>query len=114
MMLHWYTIWKHMREVTDKEIEKRAVMEFVYYFENQMDKVIHQSAKELDKLNELKKIQGLHQKIRIDKDCIRNAIKTINPKEYSPSSEKTGGTIEKKEKKSKKHLPKNDFLTEVT
>ena len=103
-----------MREVTDKEVEKRAVMEFVFYFENQMDKVIHQSVKELDKLNELKKIQGLHQKIRIDKDCIRNAIKTINPKGHSPSSEKTGGILKKKEKKSEKHLPKKEFLTEVT
>lgn len=112
--LHWYTIWRHIREITGKNVEKRALIELIIYFENQIDKVIHQSVKELYKLNELKKIQGLYPKKRIDKTCIWNAIKTLNSNEHSILSEKTGGTLEKKEKKSKKHLPKNDFLTEVT
>ncbi len=55
-----------MHELTGKEIEKRAVMELITYFESQIDKVIIQSVKELEQLNGLKKIQGMHQKSRID------------------------------------------------
>lgn len=111
--LYWYTIWRHMRKLTGKDVEKRAVIELVVYFENQIDKVIHQSIKELYKLNELKKIQGLYPKKRIDKTCIWNAIKTINSNEHSVLSVTTGGK-EKKEKINQKHLPKKEFLTEVT
>lgn len=113
-MLHWHQIWKHMRKLTGKEIEKRALMEIINYFEDQIDVVIKQSVIELDKINELNKIQGLEIKKRIDRKCIRGAIKTINSNNYSYLPEKTGGKLEKKEKINEKHLPKKDFFTEVT
>jgi len=55
-------------------------MEFISYFEKQIDLVISQSVKELDKKNRLFEIQGLKQKQRIDQSCIREAIKTISNK----------------------------------
>ena len=111
-MFHWNQIWKHMREITDRDIEKRAVWELIMYFEDQIDAVIKQSLIELDKLNELNEIQGLDPKSRIDKYCVRNAIKTINSEDYSNMSEETGGNIEKKEK-FEKHSQNLNALTEV-
>ena len=81
-----------MRHLTEREIEKRAVMEFISYFEEQMNMVISQSARELDRKNKRNEIQGLKQKLRIDQRCIRDAIKTINNNGHSSSSERTGGT----------------------
>ena len=103
-----------MHELTGKEIEKRAVMELITYFESQIDNVIIQSVKELEQLNGLKKIQGMHQKSRIDQECVQCAIKIINASEYTPQSEKTGGISPKKEKKIEKHSQKEEILTEVT
>jgi hypothetical protein len=80
-----------MRKLTHREVEKRAVMKLIDHFESQIDAVIKQSVAELDKINELKIIQGLHTKKRIDQDCIKNAIKTINSNMHSNLSEKTGG-----------------------
>jgi hypothetical protein len=111
-MLRWNQVWKHMRELTKREVEKRAVMEIINYFEHQIDTVIKQSVTEFEKINELKKIQGLHTKKRIDQDCIKNAIKTINNNGHSSVSKQTGGMIPK-EKRNEKH-PKKDALTEVT
>lgn len=82
-MFHWYSVWKIMRKLTNKQIEKRAVMELITYFEKQVEKVIIQSKIELSKLNRAKRSQGIYQKTRIDKDCIVNAIKTINSNEHS-------------------------------
>lgn len=111
-MLHWHPVKELMHKLTGLNVEKAAVFELTIHFEEQIKKVIIQSKNELDKLNDLKKIHGLYQKNRIDRDCIRNAIKIINTDEHVILSYETGGTIEKKEK-SKKHLPKKDFLTEV-
>lgn len=55
-----------MRRLTKREIEKRAVMEIISYFEPQIDAVIKQSVVELERINGLKEIQGLHTKVRID------------------------------------------------
>ena len=104
-MLYWMQVWKHMRSLTDRDIEKRAVMEVICYIEEQINLVIRQSAKELDKKNELNEIQGLKQKQRIDQSCIREAIKTINNNGHSSLSGRTGG--KKQEKKSKKHSQEN-------
>lgn len=101
-----------MRKLTDREIEKIAIMEIINYFEPQIDAVIQQSAIELEKLNKLKKIQGLNTKMRIDRVCIKNAIKTINSKRHSSSSEKTGG-IPKKEGKFEKHPHEENVFSEV-
>lgn len=76
-------------------VEKRAVMELIINFEASIDKVILQSIKELGQLNSRKKIQGLHQKSRIDAECIQRAIKNLNAGEYPPSSLGTGGLIQK-------------------
>jgi len=91
-----------MRKITKKEIEKRAIMELIDYFETQMDAVIKQSAIELEKLNECRITQNLDPKIRIDKYCIENAIKTINSKNDSPLPKKVGG-IKKEKKKFVRH-----------
>lgn len=113
-MIPWYSLWKHMHTVTGKPVEKRAIIEIVSYYEDQIEKVIRQSEIELELLNERRKIQGLYQKNRIDHECIRNAIKTINPSANSFPSEKTGGMISKQEQNHEKHLKKEDILTEVT
>ena len=98
-MLHWMQVWKHMHDLTERDIEKRAVMEFICYFEEQINLVIKQSAKELDKKNELNEIQGLKQKQRIDQGCIMDAIKSINNNGHSSSSKRTGGMIPKDKEK---------------
>jgi hypothetical protein len=98
-----------MHELTNTDIEKRAIMEFISYFETQMNLVILQSKKELNKKNELNRIQGLKEKKRIDFECIKDAIKIINNIQHSTNSKK-GGT--KQEKKNNLQLPKNtEFVT---
>jgi len=82
-MLHWHQIWIQMRKITNHEIEKRAIMEIIKYFEPQIETVIKQSVNELEKLNECRIAQSLDPKIRIDEYCIKNAIKTINSKDDS-------------------------------
>jgi len=84
--------------ITNKDIEKRAIWELIGYFETQIDAVIKQSVIELNKLNKLNEIQGLDPKSRIDKECIKNAIKTINSDDYSSMFERTGGIIKREEK----------------
>jgi len=106
-MFHWHQVWKHMRDLTNRDIEKRAVMEFIYYFEEQIDMVISQSARELNKRNELYRVHKLKQKQRIDSECVREAIKTINNNGHSSLSERTGGVIQKVKKESKKHSQEN-------
>jgi len=105
MMLHWRQIWTHMRRLTKREIEKRAVMEIINYFEPQIDSVVKQSVVELEKINDLKEIQGLHQKVRIDQDCIRNAIKTLNSNSVC-ELHKNGGRYKKIGEKNVLHTPK--------
>lgn len=104
-MLHWRQIWTHMRKLTKREIEKRAVMEIINHFEPQIDAVIKQSVVELERINDLKEIQGLHQKVRIDQDCIKKAIKTINSND-DVDSPKKGGRYQKIGEKNVLHTPK--------
>ena len=111
-MFHWHQVWKHMRVITNKDIEKRAIWELIDYFESQIDLVIQQSLIEHNKLNKLKEIQGIDTKARIDKDCIRKAIKTISSDDYSAMSERTGGMIERKEN-FENHSQNLNVLTEV-
>jgi hypothetical protein len=94
-MLYWKQVWKHMHDLTEREIEKRAVMEFICYFEEQMNMVISQSAQELEKKNKFNEIQGIRQMERIDRDWIKNAIKTINNNGHSSVSKRTGGKLKK-------------------
>jgi hypothetical protein len=105
-MLHWNQVWKHMHGKTGVHIEKRAVMEFIRYFEEQMNMVISQSAKELKKRNSLNGVQGLRPRQRIDHKCVREAIKIINNNGHSSPSKRTGGKI-KKESKREKHSQEN-------
>jgi len=98
--------------ITNKDIEKRAIWELIDYFETQIDAAIKQSVIELNTFNKLNEIQGLDPKLRIDKECIRNAIKTINSDYYSSMSERTGG-IEKRERNFEKHSQNLSVLTEV-
>lgn len=103
-MLYWSQVWKHMHEKTGTDVEKRAVMEIITYFEKQMDMVIEQSKIELDKRNENNEVQGLKKKKRIDSECIKNAIKNINNKDVSSLSERTGGEQQKEIIEENKHL----------
>ena len=84
-----------MHELTGVHIEKRAVMEFISYFEEQMNMVILQSIKELKKRNSLNRIQGLRPRQRIDRKCIMDAIKIINNNGHSSLSERAGGKTKK-------------------
>ena len=88
-MLHWHPIKELMHELTGLSVEKSAIFELASFFEDEIEKVILQSNKELKKLNDLKEIQGLYQKNRIDRDCIRNAIKNIYKEDdsYLPSND---------------------------
>lgn len=96
-----------MHQITGREIEKRAVMEVIYFFEPQIDAIIKQSIIELDKLNKLKHIQGLNPKVRIDHDCIQNAIKTLKPNDDNISLS-VGGERQKIGEKNEKHMPKEE------
>ena len=108
-MFHWNQIWKHMRTITNKDIEKRAIWELIGYFENQIDLVIKQSVIELNKLN---KIQGLDPKSRIDKECVRNAINTIISNDYCSITGETSDIV-KRERNFEKHPQNLIALPEV-
>lgn len=112
-MLYWHQVWKHMRKITNKEVEKRAVMELINCAEEQIDEILFQCIKELEKLNELRQTQGINKKKRVDRACVKCAIRTLYPEKYPPLSEKTGGK-QKKKKKIEKHSPEMNVLTEVT
>ena len=103
-----------MHAITGKPIEKRAVIELVSFSEDLIEKIIRQSVLELQLLNQQRKIQGIYRKNRIDYECVRNAIKTINPSANSLPSEKTGGMISKQEQNHEEHLKEENVLTEVT
>ena len=97
-MLHWHPIKELMHQLTGLNVETTAVHELAYYFESEIKKVILQSKEELYKLNSFKKIQGLYEKNRIDRDCIVNAIKTLNTKNDShPTQNSVRKVKEKKE-----------------
>jgi Glu-tRNA(Gln) amidotransferase subunit E-like FAD-binding protein len=87
-----------MRELTKLNVEKTAIFDIINYFEPEINKVITQSVKELENLNKLKEIQGLYQKNRIDKECIQNAIKTLNKNnDTHPTQNSVRSVKEKKE-----------------
>ena len=90
-MFHWYPIKQLMRNLTGLNVEKRAVFELINFFEHEINRVILQSKVELKRINELKGIQGVYQKNRIDAECIRAAIKHIYGDSYSPSLLYGGG-----------------------
>lgn len=102
-----------MRQLTDRKIEKRAVFELVNYIEDHIDEIILQSAEELDKLNEMRKIQGVYQKVMIDQYCVQNAIKIINSYSFSFLPEQGGGESQEKKENISKHSQVRDALTEV-
>ena len=104
-MLYWAQVWKHMHDLTKRDIEKRAVMEFIYYFEEQMNMVISQSVKELDKMNKFCVVQGLKKKHRIDSKCIKQAIKSINNNGHFTMPKRAGGKSPKG--KNEKHSQEN-------
>jgi len=103
-----------MREITGKDIEKRAIMEIINHFESLIEAVMRRSVIELNELNKIRQIQGLNSKTRIDQECVRKAIKVINSETYTPTSKKwIGGMIKKEGKSCEKHSQVGDVLTEV-
>ena len=115
MLLFYNSLWKEIHDLTGVEVEKRAVMELIAYFEPMIKEVIIESKRELERLNEQKRIQNVYQKKRIDDECMRRAIKSINAREYPLMSERqTGGNISKNEIEIETHLKEEDVLTEVT
>ena len=99
-MIHWNPLKELVHELTGLPIEKPAIFELTNYFEEQIKTVILQSKEELDALNQLKAIQGLYQKNRIDRDCIRNAIKTLKRNTDSLPPEKGQEGDKRKEENS--------------
>jgi hypothetical protein len=91
LMLHWHPIKELMHELTGLNVETTAVYELSNYFENEIKKVILQSKEELKKLNQIKEIQRVYQKKRIDRDCIKNAIKTIKENNHTPTKSLDSG-----------------------
>jgi len=78
-----------MREISKKDIERRAVLELILYLETNIEDITMQSIKELEKINQLKQIQGLYQKQRIDEKCIKNAIQHLCDEGPLPPRRKT-------------------------
>ena len=99
-----------MHDLTGVHIEKRAVMEFIRYFEEQMDRVISQSARELERRNGFNGIQGLRPNQRIDQECVRDAIKAISNNNNPSLPGRAGGNTRRKPENIK-HPHEN---TEVT
>jgi len=77
-MFHCHPLLKHMQDLTGRNIEKLAVLELIIYLEKQVDQITLQSIKELERLNKMRKTQGIYQKNRIDRLCITSAIKHFN------------------------------------
>jgi hypothetical protein len=94
-----------MYKLADMPIEKRAVMEVIYYLEEQMDSVIMESKKQLDNRNEYCKVQKIRPKQRIDCECVRQAIKIINSNHDSSLPKRAGGKFQKA--KIKRHSQEN-------
>ena len=95
-MLHWYPIKQLIHQLTGLPVENSAIIELTIYFEEEIKKIVLQSKEELEKINSLKEIQGLYQKNRIDKDCVKNAIKTLNTKKDSDLTQKCVGSVKEK------------------
>lgn len=100
-MLYWKQVWRRVHELAGVHVEKRAVMELISHAEQHMDMVILQSKRELEKRNGLCEIQGIRSRSRIDGECVRQAIKSLNDNGHSFPSERTGGII--REAKNDKH-----------
>lgn len=96
-----------MHELAGVHVEKRAVFELISHAEQQMDMVIMQSKRELEKRNGLCGIQGIKPRARIDGECVRKAIKAISNDTY-PSTPGMAGGIKEKGEKDDKHPPKNE------
>jgi hypothetical protein len=94
-----------MYKLAGMPIEKRAVMEVICYLEEQMDSVIIESKKQLDKRNEYCEVQKIKPKQRIDSECVRQAIKIINNNRDSSLPKRAGGKFQKSE--FKKHSQEN-------
>jgi hypothetical protein len=110
-MLHWHQVWKHIRKLTNRDVEKGAIIELYNDIENRTDNIIHQSIIEFDSLNTNRIKQGLPEKVRIDRECIQRAIKSINNDILTSLSERTGGIIQKeKGEKNVEHKPETKDL----
>jgi DNA repair ATPase RecN len=96
-MIHWHPIKELVHQLTGLSVESSAVIELTNYFEEEIKKVVLQIKEELQKLNGLKEIQGLYQKNRIDRDCIKNAIKTLNTKNDSHPTQECVRSVKEKE-----------------
>ena len=105
-----YSIWKRMRELTGKKIEKRAVFEIVTFIEEQVDKIILQSLKEFNNLNKARESQNMHKKVVLDAHCVKRAIKNIYSNNYYILPKRAGGDEGEESKEENKH---SQFLREV-
>jgi len=104
-MLHWHQILKYVHKLTNKEVEKGAIIELIKEIENRTDNIIHQSIIELNSINTNRAKQCLPPKVRIDRDCVQRAITSINNEIFTYLSEKTGGTLSKKGEKNVRQAP---------
>ena len=86
-----HAVWRRMRQLTGRKIEKRAVFELVCHVERQIDRIILRSMEEFEALNEARKVQGLRQKVMIDGTCVAHAIKNMYSDSIYIVPEKGGG-----------------------
>ena len=93
-MLHWSQVWKQMRLITNKEVEKGAIMELFISIEDFTNTIIQQSLLELDLINASREKQGLSRKERIDRECVKRAIKSISQDGITSLPEKAGGILQ--------------------
>ncbi|HEC76890.1 MAG TPA: hypothetical protein ENI33_06510 [Thermoplasmatales archaeon] len=112
-VVYWYSIWKRMRNLTNKKIEKDAVFELVNYIEDHIDEIILQCMEEFQTLNRCRRQQGSYEKIMIDRYCVRNAIKNINSQQICISSNEEGGDEKEKESKEERHSQLKGVFPEV-
>jgi hypothetical protein len=99
-----------MRKLTNREVEKGAILELFNDIENRTDNVIYQSIHELDVLNTNREKQGLPKKTRINRECVQRAITSINNDILSSLPEKAGGTLSEKGEKNVEQTPETKDL----
>lgn len=98
-----HAVWRRMRQLTGKKIEKRAVFELVAHVERHVDALIRRSMEAFSALNEARRVQGLRQKVMIDGVCVAHAIKNMYADSIYIMPEKGGGDRKERGDEEERH-----------